>query len=449
MKALVNKGYAERGPLHRTENRTWYLPHFPVINAMKPGKIRVVHDAAAKTKGVSLNDHLLTGPDLLQSLPGVIMRFRQHPVAVSADISEMFMQIKIKPEDRDALRYLWRGDKRGNEKPTEYRMTSLIFGATSSPATSIYIKNFNAEKYRETEPEVYRAVIKNHYVDDYIQSFETEQKAIDIAQRVRDVHREARFELKQWTSNSKRLLTALNETSEQKKSIDLHTENSSERVLGLNWNSDRDELTFNLNLARLPHDIMNSERPTKRQVLKIVMSLFDPLGLASPVTTKAKQLLQKYGGERDGLRSSPLLASDRFSRSRFDITDNSQIEVAPLKITSIPRLELQAAVMGTRMATTVIEEHDRKPNTKFYWTDSKTVLTWLKNGARSYKPFVAHRIAAIEENSTLNEWRWVPTKQNVADDATRNVPRNLDRWYNGPEFLQHESNDWPTENLSF
>ncbi|GBP27997.1 hypothetical protein EVAR_83628_1 [Eumeta japonica] len=105
--------------------------------------------------------------------------------------------------------------------------------------------------------------------------------------------------------------------------------------------------------------------------------------------------------------------------------------------------------MGTRMATTVIEEHDRKPNTKFYWTDSKTVLTWLKNGARSYKPFVAHRIAAIEENSTLNEWRWVPTKQNVADDATRNVPRNLDRWYNGPEFLQHESNDWPTENLSF
>ncbi|GBP90985.1 hypothetical protein EVAR_90634_1 [Eumeta japonica] len=80
----------------------------------------------------------------------------------------------------------------------------------------------------------------------------------------------------------------------QNRKIDrLHTENSSERVLGLNWNSDRDELTFNLNLARLPHDIMNSERPTKRQVLKIVMSLFDLLGLASPVTTKAKQLLQE------------------------------------------------------------------------------------------------------------------------------------------------------------
>ncbi|GBP51952.1 hypothetical protein EVAR_80047_1 [Eumeta japonica] len=285
----------------------------------------------------------------------------------------------------------------------------------------------------------------------------------------------------------------------QNRKIDrLHTENSSERVLGLNWNSDRDELTFNLNLARLPHDIMNSERPTKRQVLKIVMSLFDPLGLASPVTTKAKQLLQEIWRRGTGWddeidqdlatqwndwKSQLInLKNEKIPRCYLRYTDATTLQlhtfvdasetayaaalywratdsrghvstsliiaksrVAPLKITSIPRLELQAAVMGTRMATTVIEEHDRKPNTKFYWTDSKTVLTWLKNGARSYKPFVAHRIAAIEENSTLNEWRWVPTKQNVADDATRNVPRNLDRWYNGPEFLQHESNDWPTE----
>ncbi|GBP89823.1 hypothetical protein EVAR_66713_1 [Eumeta japonica] len=57
MKALVNKGYAKKQSLHRTENRTWYLPHSPVINGMKPRKIRVVHNAAVKTKGVSLNDH--------------------------------------------------------------------------------------------------------------------------------------------------------------------------------------------------------------------------------------------------------------------------------------------------------------------------------------------------------------------------------------------------------
>ncbi|XP_052750081.1 uncharacterized protein LOC128200500 [Galleria mellonella] len=72
---LLKNGYAEVAP-PRSSQRVWYLPHFAVINPQKPGKLRIVHDAAAKTKGISLNDMLLPGPDLLQSLPGVLMRFR-------------------------------------------------------------------------------------------------------------------------------------------------------------------------------------------------------------------------------------------------------------------------------------------------------------------------------------------------------------------------------------
>ncbi|CAH2099674.1 unnamed protein product [Euphydryas editha] len=72
MDALVQKGYAKPAPAEETPNRTWYLPHFVVINPMKPDKLRVVHDATAKTHGVSLNDTLLKSPDLLQSLPGVV-----------------------------------------------------------------------------------------------------------------------------------------------------------------------------------------------------------------------------------------------------------------------------------------------------------------------------------------------------------------------------------------
>ncbi|KAA5603019.1 hypothetical protein F3H15_35455, partial [Pseudomonas aeruginosa] len=114
----------------------------------------------------------------------------------------------------------------------------------------------------------------------------------------------------------------------------------------------------------------------------------------------------------------------------------AKARVAPLKLTSIPRLELQAAVMGSRMAAAVTEEHDRKPDARVFWTDSATVLTWLRTGSRSYRPFVAHRIAAIEENSTVEEWRWVPTKENVADDATRELPVGFERnhrWFIGPE----------------
>ncbi|CAK1596689.1 unnamed protein product [Parnassius mnemosyne] len=97
---LFNSGYAERAPMPPPQGRTWYLPHFPVINPAKPNKPpRLVHDAAAKTAGICLNDMLHSGSDLLQSLPGVIMRFRQYPYAVSADIKEMFMQIKVRKED--------------------------------------------------------------------------------------------------------------------------------------------------------------------------------------------------------------------------------------------------------------------------------------------------------------------------------------------------------------
>ncbi|GBP67619.1 hypothetical protein EVAR_98673_1 [Eumeta japonica] len=101
-------------------------------------EVRLVFDAAARTNGKCLNDALLTGPDLIRSLLGVLVRFRQGRVAVSADIKEMFLRVKIREEDRDSLRFLWRNNM--NENPQEYRMTSLIFGAASSPCTAIYIK---------------------------------------------------------------------------------------------------------------------------------------------------------------------------------------------------------------------------------------------------------------------------------------------------------------------
>lgn len=91
--------------------------------------------------------------------------------------------------------------------------------------------------------------------------------------------------------------------------------------------------------------------------------------------------------------------------------------VAPLSITSVPRLELQAAVLGGRLARTVQEEHDRRPDRRVFWSDSRTVLAWLRAGARSFKPFVAHRVAELEETTAGAEWRWVPTAHNVADEG--------------------------------
>ncbi|XP_063826507.1 uncharacterized protein LOC135075990 [Ostrinia nubilalis] len=496
MEALVEKGYAELAPVNSDNDKRWYLPCFPVFNPQKPGKIRMVHDAAAKTKGMALNDALLTGPDLLQSLPGVLMKMRQHRVAVSADIAEMFLQVKIIPEDRDALRYLWRGCDR-TAPPQEYRMTSLIFEATSSPATAIYVKNRNAEEFDAQYPKAAAAVRDNHYMDDYIQSFENEESAIEIAAQVRDIHRRAHFHLRKWISNSPRVLQELEE-EQALEERSLGPKN--EKVLGMIWKTSSDALKYNLDLSRLPDDIL-LRKPTKRQALQVVMSLFDPLGLVSPVTVQAKQILQeiwrrstawdehlqddlaerwaKWVQQLEALRAIEIprcyphfTQGDNLQLHVFvdasetayaaalywRVEDNdgrahttlvlAKSRVAPLKTTSIPRLELQAAVMGTRMASCVLEEHDRKPTTRTFWTDSRTVLTWLRTGARSYKPFVAHRIAEIEENTKIEEWRWVPTKMNVADDGTRDVPRDFDsehRWFNGPSFLRDDPATWPTE----
>lgn len=315
------------------------------------------------------------------------------------------------------------------------------------------------------------------------------------------MHVKACFELKQWKSNSPSLLEELGE-QEQNEDMELYkSEEKTERVLGVIWKLNTDELTFNLNLARIPATLIEGKTPTKREALRIVMSLFDPLGFASPVTIRAKQLLQEvwrrgtaWDDQIDedladqwanwlthlqNLRNVTiprqyLNYSDAASIQLHIFTDASEsaysavlfwrtvttsgevkvslivakAKVAPLKLTSIPRLELQAAVMGTRLADTVIEEHERKPDCKVFWTDSKTVLTWVRTGSRTYKPYVAHRLAAIEESSKVNEWRWVPTKLNVADDATRDVPVAFNkehRWYKGPDFLYQPEELWPVE----
>ena len=94
---LLYKGYAKKAPAMDVPGRTWYLPHHAVFHPAKPGKVRIVFDCSAKHRGSSLNDKLLQGPDLTNSLVGVLAHFRQEAVAVMADIKAMFHQVKVTP----------------------------------------------------------------------------------------------------------------------------------------------------------------------------------------------------------------------------------------------------------------------------------------------------------------------------------------------------------------
>ena len=90
--------------------RTWYLPHHGVVNINKPGKVRVVFDAAAKYSNTSLNDNLITGPDLLNNLFGVLQRLRLFETDITADIEGMFHQVHVSPSNSDSLQFLWKSD---------------------------------------------------------------------------------------------------------------------------------------------------------------------------------------------------------------------------------------------------------------------------------------------------------------------------------------------------
>ncbi|XP_044573582.1 uncharacterized protein LOC123257722 [Drosophila ananassae] len=124
----------------------------------------------------------------------------------------------------------------------------------------------------------------------------------------------------------------------------------------------------------------------------------------------------------------------------------AKTKCAPMRTMTIPRLELQAAVLGTRLMDTIRQDHSVAIAETVLWTDSKTVLRWIGSTHRRYKQFVGNRVAEILESTKMAQWRWLPSADNVADDATR--PQRVDlseesRWLRGPAFLRRPAGSWP------
>ena len=154
-------------------SRVWYLPHHPVTNPNKPGKVRRVSNAASVFKGNSLNSNLLTGPVLINNLVGLLLRFRENPVAVSADIEAMFMQVGIIEKDQPSMRFLWPT----NHSVKQFQYTRLIFGARCSQSTVIFVLQKTAADFAPNQT-IQNLVKNSFYMDDFVHSFET----VEIAQ---------------------------------------------------------------------------------------------------------------------------------------------------------------------------------------------------------------------------------------------------------------------------
>ena len=124
MEDMINKGYVEEVPDSSgcEVKGVWFIPHHGVYHPLKPEKVRVVFDCSCQCNGTSLNKVLLQGPDMTNSLVGVLCRFRQEPVAVTADIESMFYQVRIPDAQRDYLRFVWWPNGEVMSEPKEFRM---------------------------------------------------------------------------------------------------------------------------------------------------------------------------------------------------------------------------------------------------------------------------------------------------------------------------------------
>ncbi|XP_058456798.1 uncharacterized protein LOC131434166 [Malaya genurostris] len=291
------KGYAHRASKEELENadmrRVWYLPLGVVTNPKKPAKVRLIWDAAAKVHGVSLNSVLLKGPDLMIPLLEVLFRFRERSVAVSGDISEMFHQIRIRTEDRHSQRFLWREEP--DTEPEIFLMDVATFGSTCSPCSAQYIKNRNAEDFVAQYPRAVETIIRSHYVDDLLDSFETIEEAKRVSEEVKMIHAAAGFKIHGWLSNKQEVVCHLGDrTVTPVKDLALDKGDTTDRVLGMRWMTVDDVIGFSTVMrAEIAAIINRGQKPTKRQVLRCVMCLFDPLGLLAAYSVHGKILIQQ------------------------------------------------------------------------------------------------------------------------------------------------------------
>ncbi|XP_055590152.1 uncharacterized protein LOC129742295 [Uranotaenia lowii] len=483
---------------------TWYLPLNVVLNPRKPGKVRLVWDAAAAVNGTSLNSKLLKGPDLLASLPAVIQRFRQKLIGFGGDIKEMYHQIRIRSDDKQAQRFLYRFNQA--EPPTVYIMDVATFGSTCSPSSAQFIKNLNASEFATEYPDAVKAIVENHYVDDYFDSVDSTEEAVQRAREVRMIHLRGGFQIRNWVSNSQLFLENIGETSTNDSVLFRENKNTdTERVLGISWDPKADFFYFSTT-PRLGYEAVLSgvERPSKRSVLSCVMAMFDPLGLLAIFTVHGKIIMQDLWrtgcGWDDPIDDEsfekwkrwtellPAVGQVRIQRSYFGSALSKQIEslqlhvftdaseqaygcvayfrvvvegkvhcslvmsrskVAPLALLSIPRLELEAAVLGARMIHTVRNNHSIEIPQAFVWTDSQTVLSWIRSDHRRYKQFVGFRIGEILKLTSPSDWRWVPTKLNEADRLTKwrsdSGLHSNSAWFKGPEILYRAEHLWPAQ----
>lgn len=491
MQLMIDSRFVEQIPdidLAKKPGSYWYLNHHPVYHKQK-NKIRIVFNCSLEFQGTSLNSNLHQGPDLASSLMGVLLRFRQESVAIVGDISKMFYQVKVPRHHADYMRFFWLNS---DGKSVEYRLLVHVFGAKSSPSVANYALK-QCTNYTQCTETVNSAVQCNFYVDDFLKSVSSEKECLSIISEVSKVLSQTGFTLTAFNSNSPEILKALPPESLSKDAC-IHElqDNDETQALGVIWKTGNDKLSFKCNL-------LSFQVITKRNMLKVLASVFDPLGLLNPVLIHGKRLFQEACRQQiswdDEVSKDIIITwrkwlleigklnfyevprclklnknakkivlhtfSDGSEKSYgavcylsfiYDDHDassalvTSKSRLTPLNnstLKTIPRIELAAAKVAVELSAKVKHELEYELDREVYWTDSITVLKYINSNSARFQRYVSNKVNYIRNFTNPLQWKYVPSIQNPADIITRgySTSKLIDSslWNHGPNFITNTS----------
>ncbi|XP_029681904.1 LOW QUALITY PROTEIN: uncharacterized protein [Takifugu rubripes] len=419
-----------------------------------------------------------------------------------ADVEQMFHNFMVSEDHRDYLRFLWFRDHDLDGEVEEFRMTVHVFGNCPSPSVAIYgLKRTAVEGESEYGSDVRKFIEQHFYVDDGLKSFASEDEAINVLIRAQRMLAQSNIRLHKISSNSSAVTSAFPgedlATGLQGLELGQHVP-PLQHSLGLGWDLSTDQFSFRVEI--------NDQPFTKRGVLSVINSLYDPLGFATPVSIEGRSILREISKDinewdsplpkeqqdkwqkwKDSLKHLGQLKNPRMYASISlseakrkemhvfcDASTKAVGAVAYLKLTAadghsdggfllgkarlapkpditIPRLELCAAVLAVEVADMVQEELDFTLDEVSFYTDSKVVLGYIFNDKRRFYVYVHNRVERIRRSTQAHQWHYVPTHLNPADHATRGLPAehlSHSTWLSGPSFPTDPSQG-PTQGVPF
>lgn len=471
----------------------YYMPHHPVIQPSRmTTKMRIVMDATAKSSnGVSLNENLQVGPRLQQDLLRILIRYRSFRIAIGSDIEKMFRQILIHEEDRCYQRILWRENP--DDPIEEFELTTVIFGISSAPFLAVKSMQ-ELVKNSEISIQAKSAILEDFYMDDLLTGGDNSDEVIDLIPQIQNTLNKGHFMLRKWISNDNNVLQSIDKSLRAYKDIGDIPVDESWKALGIHWQPSSDEFYYKIN------ENVRNLALTKRTILAVISSLYDPIGFLAPTIVIAKIFIQllwtsKVGWddnldneisqnwlsfqnslpsleeiniprwigslstkvlELHGFSDASKLAYSAVIYARTLNDDGSykvvivigKSKVAPITTLSQVKLELCGAVLLTRLMHYVKHSLRLDRIDLFTWCDNTAVLDWLRKSPSTWKTFVANRVSEIQTTLPKVDWRYVSSTENPADCASRGVnPSELENhrlWWNGPSWLKLDKKYWPT-----